>query len=532
MLAPLSTTALWEAFQAVCDRTVVFLTSLLAVPLFFIVPKPVTAQVSNVAAGNINVFAGDYYYRNAANPVDTGVPANTVGLQAPDGLAMDSAGNLYITDKSDNLVRKVDTAGNITTVAGTGTAGSLGDGGPATSGQLNQPISVAVDALGNLYIVDDGNHRVRKVDTTGTITAFAGDGVAPPLTGTPSDPIGDGGPATAASLDPQSVAVNASGDVYIADQTHRIIRKVDHTSGNITTVAGTLYTRGYLSATEGGPATSALLDSPKALAIDTAGNLYIADQYGERIFKVGTTGNINTFAGTGVAANSATASNGDGGLATNAKLWDPAGLATDAAGNVYITDQSDFRIRKVDATTQNITTVAGSGVASPAGGSGTAAPGDGGLAINAQFNQYVAGIVVSSSNYLYIADFGNTVVRVVNLAAAPTAQVILDSDVSGTTFTVTGNVSACAPGTYTAPTTPALSWTSHAACSVAVNFPTGYTYSGWTDAPAATNPRVFDAPTVTTTYTAHFNAIPPLAPILFLPLAPAFRLRQPTAASM
>src|SRR4051794_19838542 len=134
-----------------------FLTSLVVLPLSLVVRKPVTAQVVNVAAGHIDKFAGNYFYRNVANPIDTGVAASTVALQAPDGLAIDSAGNLYIADKSDNLVRKVDTSGIITTVAGTGTAGSLGDGGAATSAQLDQPISVAVDGSGNLYIADSGN---------------------------------------------------------------------------------------------------------------------------------------------------------------------------------------------------------------------------------------------------------------------------------------------------------------------------------------------------------------------------------------
>ncbi|MFL6466137.1 MAG: BACON domain-containing protein [Bryobacteraceae bacterium] len=444
--------------------------------------------------GTIATFAGNGYYRPPANPTGDGSPATSVALQTPDALAVDASGNLYIVDKNDNRVRKVDaSSGIITTVAGNGTAGFSGDGGPATSAQLDSPIGVAVDTPGNLYIVDSVNNRIRKVDTSGQISTFAGNGAAPPATPTPADPIGDGGQATSAELNnPSSVAVDTSGNVYITDQSHRIVRKVN-TSGIITTVAGVENTQGYSG--DGGPATSAQLDSPKALAVDASGNLYIADQYGYRIRKVDTTGTITTIAGNGVAGFT-----GDGGPAAGAQLNAPAGLAVDASGNLYITDQGNIRIRKID-TTGKISTVAGNGTASPAGGDGPQnLIGDGGPATSAPLSQYVAGIVVSS-NYLYIADFGDDAVRRVNLTAA-TVQVTLASDTPGASFVVSGT--GCEPGTYPAPKT--LTWATQpqAACSVTVTVPSGYSFSAWADGPTA-NPRTFNAPASNTTYTAHFG---------------------------
>jgi len=329
------------------------------------------------------------------------------------------------------------------------------------------------------------------VNTSGNISTFAGNGATPPANPTPTDPIGDNGPATSASLyNPSSVAVDTSGNVYITDQYHRIVRKVN-TSGTITTVAGVENTRGYSG--DNGPATSAQLDSPKALAIDASGNLYIADQYNYRIRKVNTTGTITTVVGNGTAGFT-----GDGGLATSAQLDSPAGLAFDMSGNLYITDQGNLRIRKVN-TSGTITTVAGNGTAGSTG--------DGGPATSAQLSLSVDGIVVSS-NYLYFADFGNAVVRRVNLTT-PTAQVTLASDTPGASFTVSGN--GCAPGTYSAPQT--LAWVAHATCSVTVIAPSGHPFSAWADGPTA-NPRTFNAPVSNSTYTAHFGGNGPCSYVL------------------
>ena len=445
--------------------------------------------------GNIATFAGNGYYRPTGNPTSDGSQATNVALETPSAVAVDALGNLYIADKNDNRVRKVGTNSVITTVAGNGTAGFSGDSGPAANAQLDSPVGVAVDntvgtpTSGTIYIVDSVNNLIRKVDTSGHISTFAGNGTSPPATPTHNDPIGDGGPATSASLyNPSSVAVDASGNVYITDQYHRIVRKVNPSGTLITTVAGVENTRGFSG--DGGQATSAQLDSPAGVAVDASGNLYIADQYNYRIRKVNnTTGVITTIAGTSTPGFS-----GDGGQATSAQLDSPAGVAVDAPGNLYITDQGNLRIRKID-TNNVITTVAGTGTAGFSG--------DSGPAINAQFSLNVGGIAVSSdSTYLYIADFGNTVVRRVNLTT-PTVQVTLASDTPGASFTVSGN--GCGPaGTYNAPTTMTWVVNVNTTCSVTAIAPSGQPFSAW-DGGSTANPRTFNAPASDSTYTAHFG---------------------------
>jgi sugar lactone lactonase YvrE len=257
-------------------------------------------------------------------------------------VALDAAGKLLIADYYNNRIRRVDvTTGIITTAAGNGTAGFSGDGGPATSASLAYPGGVAVDAAGNLFIAD--YNRIRRVDgTTGIITTVAGNGI--------SGFGGDGGPATSASLDrPGGVTIDAAGNLLIADQFNHRIRRVDGTTGIITTVAGngTPFFNG-----DGGPATSAALDYPAGVAIDAAGNLLIADRVSDRIRRVdGTTGIITTVAGggtgTGGASRPTAGFSGDGGPATSASLFNPAGVAVDAAGNLLIADQSNQRIRRV-----------------------------------------------------------------------------------------------------------------------------------------------------------------------------------------
>jgi sugar lactone lactonase YvrE len=219
----------------------------------------------------------------------------------------------------------------ITTIAGTGGYGGSGDGGPATSAQLWDPRGVAVDSDGNIYIADPGNYRIRKVDSSGNITTFAGNG-------TPGY-SGDGESATSAQLNnPNGIAVDSLGNIYIADQYNYRIRKVD-SDGKITTIAGN-GTPGYSG--DGGPATSAQLYNPSGVAVDSDGNIYIADNNNYRVRKVDSSGKITTFAGTGTAGYS-----GDGGPATLAQLNWPYGVAVDSVGNIYIADRSNNRIRKV-----------------------------------------------------------------------------------------------------------------------------------------------------------------------------------------
>jgi len=339
-------------------------------------------------AGVITTVAGNGTFGFSG---DNG-PATSAGLYLPSGVAVDASGNLYIADTANNRTRKVTPAGVITTVAGNGTSGFSGDNGPATSAGLNGPVGVAVDTGGNLYIADHGNDRIRKVTPAGVITTVAGNGTF--------GFSGDNGPATSASLgSPSGVAVDASGNLYIADQYR--IRKVTP-AGVITTVAGN-GTSGFGG--DNGPATSAGLSSPSGVAVDTGGNLYIADAGNDRIRKVTPAGVITTVAGNGTPGFS-----GDNGPATSAQLLLPVGVAVDAGGNLYIADRFNARIRKVTPAGV-ITTVAGNG--------DHGFSGDNGPATSASLSN-PSGVAVDTGGSLYIADRFNNRIRKVTPAGVIT----------------------------------------------------------------------------------------------------------------
>ncbi len=263
-----------------------------------------------------------------------GGPAVSAELNEVAGVAALSTNIVYFSDHNNNRIRKIDMAGNISTYGGTGVAGSSGDGGPATSASINSPYDVSVDKKGNIYFAEEYGHRVRKIDTFGIITTVAGTGT--------SGFSGDGGPATSAEISfPNYSYVDSLGQLYFSDNGNQRIRKVD-TSGIISTVAGT----GGLGFTgDGGAATNAMLNYPADITVDRHGNLIISDSYNDRIRRVdATTGIITTVAGTGVAGLS-----GDGGPATAAMINKPHGLAVDPANNIYFIDRFNNKIRIIYA---------------------------------------------------------------------------------------------------------------------------------------------------------------------------------------
>ncbi|HEV2202321.1 MAG TPA: BACON domain-containing carbohydrate-binding protein [Bryobacteraceae bacterium] len=314
----------------------------------------------------------------AGGGLPQGVLGTNINLGQPTNLAVDAAGNVYIPVVDYDVVLRLDRNGNLTVVAGNGTRGYSGDGGPAIGAQLSGPLGVAVDSGGNLYIADSGNNVVRKL-SNGNITTIAGSGV--------QGYGGDNGLATAALLNsPSAVAVDGSGTVYIADWQNNRIRKVS--SGQIVLFAGNGLA-GFKG--DNGSAQNAELNAPFSVAVDRAGNVYIADTSNQRIRKV-VSGGISTVAGDGLIGSS-----GDNGDAAVATMNFPAGIALDAAGNIYIADRGNARVRLVTVSTHIMTTVAGTGVA----GFG----GDGSQASAAQLaNPF--GVAVDSTGNVYIADRG------------------------------------------------------------------------------------------------------------------------------
>jgi len=334
-------------------------------------------RIRMVSGGVITTIAGN----GTAGLSGDGGPAVNAEISAGAGMTVAANGDLYFADGNDSVVRKI-SHGVITTIAGTGHMGFSGDGGPATSAQLFSPSAVALDAAGNLYISDSINYRVREV-SNGVIKTVAGS--------SHGFTLGDGGPASASGLfSPGDLAFGSDGTLYVADQSDMRVRAISN--GIINTVAG-----GGVAAGDNGPAGSAQFNVISGLAVNAAGDIFIADQNDHRVRKV-SQGVISTVAGTGAAGFS-----GDGGLAANAQLNSPMGLAVDPQGDLYIADYQNNRVRRVSRGI--ITTVVGNG----ATGSG----GDGGLAINAPEPGPMA-VAVDSSGNLYVMDFAIRVREVSN----------------------------------------------------------------------------------------------------------------------
>ncbi len=471
--------------------------------------------------GTISAYAGTGIPCNLGKGCGDGGPANVATLGSPWQLSVDASGDVFIADPPENRIREVSSTGTISSVAGTGVRGFAGDNGPATAAQINASHGVFIDAAGNLIISDTGNQRIRVVNSTQTIAEFAGGGSGGDGgSATSSDAIlaadrgvaldssgnfyiadtannrirevsggvintivgtgaagysGDKGPALSATLNnPDGLAVDAAGNVYIADTNNLVIRLYSPATGNITTIAGTGKSCTPTSACgDGGPATSATFSFPTTVSVDSAGNYYIADEFANRIRKVDTTGTITTVAGTGMPCTSPLAGQcGDGGSATSALLASPFSAVVDAAGNIYIADSGDNRVRKVDTTgvisayaftgknafgpdkvpalqssynaPQNLAldpsgnlyvsgstffyviqridaNSAGNTVSSVAGRPGDPKYygflGDGTLAIGAEMNNF--GVAVDGAGHVYVADGGNNRVREISISATP-----------------------------------------------------------------------------------------------------------------
>ena len=307
-----------------------------------------------------------------------GGPATGAQLEQPTGIVVDQAGNFYFSDFGHHRVRKVTPAGIISTIAGTGVAGFSGDGGPATAATLRNPKGLAFDQFGNLYIADFQNHRIRKVDTSGTITTVAGNGT--------SGFAGDNGAAVNAALfGPWSVAVDSENALYIADANNNRIRKV--LFGVINTVVGS----GLASSLgDGGSAITATIFSPRAVAVDENKVLYIAE--GNNVRRAVQGGNINRVAGIGTAAFS-----GDGGPAVTAALQQPFGVTVGKNGVIYVADSFNNRIRMIDQS-GGISTYAGGGAPNT-----TTPRGDGGPASSAFLNTPTSTALDAQGN-LYITE--------------------------------------------------------------------------------------------------------------------------------
>lgn len=360
-----------------------------------------TSVISTVAGSGAIGYTGD------------GGLAIAAGLLTPECVYADKKGNIFISQADHHCVRKVDINGIITTVAGNGVSGTGGDGGPATAAQLNTPECVIGDTLGNLYIADCQNSRVRKIDTFGVITTIAGTGV--------QGFSGDGGPATAAKLSgPSGLAMDNAGNIYVSNLYTNRIRKIT-SAGIISTIAGN-GTAGFSG--DGGPAVSCMLNGPNSIALDNTGNLYLADLQNNRIRKINASGIITTVAGNGTSGYS-----GDGGLATIAKLNFPTGVAADASGNIYVADRNNCRVRKVSTDNHVISTIAGATTCSFSG--------DGFPPVSATLN-YPNGVSLDQFGNLYIADFSNRRLRKVVTADyfADSFSVLINRLCGGPNFTI------------------------------------------------------------------------------------------------
>ncbi len=355
-----------------------------------------TLSISQVNAQNIYTFAGNGYGSGAGSGSYGGDNyfATSAALYNPSGVATHDYSAVFIADQGNHVIRAVNALSTISTYAGKDSAGYAGDGGKATDCILDRPYAIVLDGLNNLYIADYNNHVVRKIDVTGNITTIAGSGVA--------GYSGDGAMATDAKLRyPYGLAVDNFGNVYIADAGNNVIRLVDN-AGFIHTFAGNGYGAGlglghggYTG--DGGNPRSARLNSPKGVAVDVSGTVYIADSKNNAIRKV-SMDTITTLAGIGYPGYT-----GNGGPAAAAMLNFPSSVAVDGSYNVYFTDQGNNVVRKITPA----------GIISTIAGNGTSGfSGDGGPAVAAELNSPL-GVTIDGAGLIYIADAGNNRIRII-----------------------------------------------------------------------------------------------------------------------
>jgi len=392
-------------------------------------------RIRLLTGGNVTTVAGD----GSAGWAGDGASAISAELNFPEGIALDPSGNMYIADTGNHVIRKVDTTGNITTIAGThGQVGSIGDNGPALSAQLSYPSAVALDASGNIFIADTGNSEIRKIVGT-NIFCVLGCGI------------------TGGSLDhPNALAVDASGNIYIADTEQHSVVKYSGVTRTVLAGTGNLGFSG-----DGGPAVNAQFDTPEGLAMDAAGYVYISDSFNSRVRKILKDGAIETIAGNGAMNYS-----GDGGPATAASLYFPRGLAVDGQGNVYVADNVNAVIREL---TPAYPAINAGGAANSASGATTLAPG----ALATVYGSYFATSAAKASAPLPTT-LGEVSVRV-NGVAAPISYVsstqvnfqvpwstqtgsatVTVSQAGGAGNTITVPVAAAAPGLFVTSTGAAV----------------------------------------------------------------------------